>query len=369
MRFFNSVLFLLFSGILTSQPDVKQSLIVVHVEPGGGSQFRQQIFSYHFLNGNFVGRDELMSVMGRKEGKDYIRTDLGTNVLYKDRYLVTGIGNIIDLQEKKILFDGRAALMRCSNDSAVFYTNDIFKGKFYSVYDFKSGEYGEVKDLLFKAKPGMDIEFDKTTAPFRLYHYPQGEPKVEVSADMGYGQKGTGESHTPDPPLLWISASEFVYAHFNQANTEVSVYKVSMGSHQKKLIGKVAVQPEKQAASLSRQDEHGLVLHLGVTEIFIDLKAGTVAALDFTKPANGFSYECSHAAAGRIIKLNGKDLGKFQFKPANFKTGKNIAAFVKEITVGEESYQQGIAVWNPAKNSFSGVESDEVLTIVGWINK
>ncbi|MBL7916842.1 MAG: hypothetical protein JNM96_00495, partial [Bacteroidia bacterium] len=96
-----------------AQASAKQALIVVHIETPVKAEFKQKIYSYHFLNGHFTGREELMIVNGKQGGKDYIRTDIGVCTLYKDRYLITGIGNILDLKEKKILFDGRAQLVRC----------------------------------------------------------------------------------------------------------------------------------------------------------------------------------------------------------------------------------------------------------------
>ncbi|MGZ4089750.1 MAG: hypothetical protein ACXVNO_03465, partial [Bacteroidia bacterium] len=122
MRYIVYSLFFLFGIYNLYAQDVKQGLIVVHVDPAGKSEFRQKIFSYHFLNGHYTGRDEIITVSGKKDGKDYIRTDLGNCMIYNNRYLITGIGNIIDLKEKKVLFDGRANLVRCSNDSAIYYT-------------------------------------------------------------------------------------------------------------------------------------------------------------------------------------------------------------------------------------------------------
>ena len=80
--FSNSPLCLLLSCFLLSlsapaQEDVKQDLIVVHVDAGSRTQFRQKVYAYHFLNGTYTGRDELISVAGKKEGKDYIRFDQG----------------------------------------------------------------------------------------------------------------------------------------------------------------------------------------------------------------------------------------------------------------------------------------------------
>ncbi|MCE3228766.1 MAG: hypothetical protein K0S32_3317 [Bacteroidetes bacterium] len=348
--------------------DVKQGLIVVHVDPMSKGEFKQKIYNYHFLNGHYTGRDEVIIVSGKKDGKDYIRTDIGNSTLYKDRYLITGIGNIIDLKEKKILFDGRANLVRCSNDSAIYYTNDAFKGKFYSVYNFKTNTYGEVKNLVFKAKAGQDVEFDKTASPFKLNLYPPNKPKIELVKDAGYGQSGTG-STTPDPAMWWIDNSNFVYANFNKENTEVTFYKVNVDSKSSTAIGKVAIKPETQAATIEKLNNKQTVMTLGAKQILIDLGANTVSDLVFTVPANGFSYECKTQGYGHAVKLNDKEVGKYHFRTKNFKTENNIAALVKEIVMGEESYQQGLGVWNNNKPGWEKVDAEDVLVLIGFIKE
>jgi hypothetical protein len=356
-------------GTVCRGQDVKHGLIVVHVDPMSRGEFKQKIYSYHFVNGDYTGREELMVVSGKKEGKDYIRTDLGSNTLYKDRYLITGIGNILDLKEKKILFDGRAQLVRCSNDSAIYYTNDAFKGKYYSVYNFKTSQYGEVKNLLFKAKPGQDVEFDKSTVPMRIYLYPQNKPKVLLVSDAGYGQSGTAEGRVPDPAMWWLDNSSFVYANFNRDNSEISFFKVDADRKTSSLVGKAAIKPEKKAATLEKLDGKAAVMTLGTKQILIDAAANSVSDQVFSKPVNGFSYEIKTNSYGHIVKQNEKEIGKFHFQFKNFKTEKNIAAMVKEIIVGEDSYQQGIGVWNNGKQTWGRIDSEDVLTLAGFINE
>jgi hypothetical protein len=306
-------------------------------------------------------------VSGKKDGKDYIRTDLGNNTLYKDRYLITGIGNIIDLKEKKVLFDGRANLVRVSNDSAIYYTNDAFKGKYYSVYNFKTNQYGEVKNLVFKAKIGQDVEFDKSTVPFKLNLYPANKPKVELVKDAGYGQQGTKEGRVPDPPMWWIDGNNFVYANFNKENTEIAFYKVNCDSKNSTLVGKVAIKPEPNAATLNVLDSKKALVNLGSKQLLVDVGASSVTDLVFSAPSHGFSYEVKTNSYGHLIKLNEKDVGKAHFQSKTFKTQNNIAAMVKEIVMGAESYQQGLGVYNFNKQSFQNVDSEDVLTLVGFI--
>jgi hypothetical protein len=349
--------------------DVKNGLIVVHVDPSGKSEFKQKIYNYHFLNGHYTGRDELLTVSGKKDGKDNIRTDLGINTLYNNRYLITGIGNIIDLKDKKVLFDGRATLIRCSNDSAIYYTNDAFKGKFYSVYNFKTNTYAEVKNLLFKPKLGQDVEYDKTTVPYKLNLYPQNKPKVELIKDAGVGQTGTTDVAKPDPAMWWVDNSNFVYANFNTANTEIAFYKVNVDTKASTLVGKVAIKPETIAAKLQKLSNTQALLFYGSKQILIDAGANTVTDLIFTNPSNGFSAECKTNTYGRIIKLNEKEVGKQHFQLKNFKTENNISAVVKELVMGPESYQQGLGVYNYNKPGWETVDAEDVLTLVGFIKE
>lgn len=356
-------------SFLWIQKDVKQDLIVVHVDGSSKTQFKQVLYAYHFLNGSFTGRDELLSVQGKKEGKDYIRFDRGHNMIYKNRYLITGIGNIIDLQEKKVLFDGKAKLMRCSNDSAIFYTDDIFKGRFYSVYNFSNNTYGEVKELLFKTKYGRDVEFDKSTKPFKLLYFPAGKPRVQLLSDAGYGQVNEKDSYVPDPPMVWIDNDNFMFSHFNAGNTEVQFYKVNVDTKKSERIGSLDITGETGLAEIQSLNSDQVMFKLGNKYVFIDMESGTISEQEYTKPVNGFSFICKpDPKVGHTIKLYGNEIGKYHFDSQNFVAGSNIAGFVREMKIGQESYQQGLMVWNATRKKWEAVDAEEVLALIGWVN-
>ncbi len=346
------------------------SLIVVHYDPASKGEFKQLVFSYHFLNGHFQGREELMSFKGRvpdgKKEKDYIRTDLGTNQLYKNRYLITGIGNIIDLKEKKILFDQKANLVRCSNDSAIYYTNDAFKGKFYSVYNFTTKTYSEIKSLTFKAQPGQDIEFDRSAQPYKLNFYPESKPKIVLSADAGYGQINT-EFKKPNVSVWWLDKNSFVYPYFNKDNTEITFMKVSIDTKASVPVGKASIKQQNEAATFTKISKTQAQYNFGEKKFLVDVEKNSVAEMTFTNPENGFSVECKDNPYGHIIKLNGKEVGKHHFQVKNLRTEQNIAAIVKELVVGTESYQQGLSVWNNSKQAWESVDAEEVVALIGWL--
>ncbi|MGV2480785.1 UNVERIFIED_CONTAM: hypothetical protein IGO34_28755, partial [Salmonella enterica subsp. enterica serovar Weltevreden] len=61
---------------------------------------------------------------------------------------------------------------------------------------------------------------------------------------------------------------------------------------------------------------------------------------------SNFSVEVEEKSAGRGIWYKGKEIGKDHFDLKNFKSSAGYAAIVKEIVMGDESYQQGMSVYN-----------------------
>jgi len=352
--------------------DLKQSLLICHAETAENAraQFKQKLYAYHFLNGMYTGREEIMTFDGKRSGKDHIRTDKGKNILYKERFLITGIGNIIDIEEKTILFDGKANLLFIRNDSAIYYTNDAFKGKFYSVFDFKKEQYTEVKNLLFKVRLDKDIEFDKTVKPIKINYYPQGKPKVELLQDAGYGQqKITDNKYIPDPPVYWLDENNFVFAKYNAVGTEIEIQKINLENAKVMSYGKVMIASGNTLAKFELITESTLVLHCGARQIHLNLKNNTISLPELSKPEHGFTYALVDDAKGRSILHSGKEIGKFNFDVNYFAASENIVAAVKVMVVGDEMYQQGLQVWHKTSNTWQKIDSEEVLAIVGWLNK
>ncbi len=360
-----TVLFFISSNKLSAQ-NVKYSLIVVHIDPNGAGEFRQKIMSYHFLNGIYQGREELLTVKGKQKDKDYVRTDIGTNIIHQNRYVITGIGNIIDLKDKKVLFDQKANLVRVSNDSAIYFTNDVFKGKFYSVYNFNTHQYSEVKSLLFKAVAGTEIEFDKSTSPYKLNFYPN-DKKVMVMADAGWGQTITSDGRKPDPQVWWLDKSDFVFTQFNKENTEISFVKVNLLTKATSVVGKGVIKQQNNIGYFTKIDNNLSTYMFGDKKFLIDLAKNSVTELLFTYPEDGFSIECKAQPYGHIIKLDGKEIGKYHFQLKNMRTDHQIIGLVKELIVGTESYQQGLAIWNNNKPGWEKVDAEDVITLIGWI--
>ena len=114
-------------------------LLIAEYDAQAAQNHQQHLWRFNFNDAAAPAKEKLLTVQGQKtsaSGSDktsYIRMDIGTNTVYRNRWVITGIGNVIDLQEKKVALDTKDRFIKASGDSLVFFTNDIFKGKYYSV--------------------------------------------------------------------------------------------------------------------------------------------------------------------------------------------------------------------------------------------
>lgn len=368
MKFLLYILFLLAPFCMFPQ-SASESLIVVHYDPAKKAELNQFIYRYNYVNNVYAGREKIMEVTGRKNEKDYIRADKGDNVLYKDRYLITGMGNILDLKEKKVLHDGSARLVRCSNDSIIFFTNDIFKGKFYSYFDLKANSYAEIKSLTFKPIVGQDVEFDRAKSPYKLYYYPQNKPKVLLMEDAGHGGVSATNSKMYDIPIYWIDNDNFLFPNIRITDLEGSIIKYTLSSKTAKPIGVFnSTAKVPPTYKIVRGPSGSFVEFYFKDKLFLINPVKETMLQSFYKEIDAnFSIEVEEKSVGRGIWYKGKEIGKDHFDLKNIKTSANYAAIVKEIIMGDESYQQGMSVYNVYKGKWEAIDGEEVACLVGWI--
>ena len=61
--------------------------------------------------------------------------------------------------------------------------------------------------------------------------------------------------------------------------------------------------------------------------------------------------------------------GKQALRLEKFKASDNYAALLREVVMGEETYQQGIAVYSTALMKWESIDGEEVAAMVGWLKK
>src|ERR1044071_925472 len=115
--------FVLLSGFYSEK---KHSLIIAVYDGQVATNHIIHLKRISFVNGIPGGTENIMDVVTQQPGDKVprIRFDLGASTIHRNRWIITSYGNVIDIQQKKILVDGHDQFVRASGDSIIFYTND-----------------------------------------------------------------------------------------------------------------------------------------------------------------------------------------------------------------------------------------------------
>jgi hypothetical protein len=350
-----------------AQNNTDESLIVVHYDQANKENVMQLIYRYNFVNNEYVGREQIIAVEGRKNAKDYVRCDKGENTLYRDRYLISGTGNIIDLKEKKLLHDGCAKLVRCSNDSIIFIVNDVFKGKYYSYFDLKTNTYSEIKSLTFKAILGQHVEFDRKSSPYKLEYFPTGKEKSILMEDAGHGGVSSVDEKV-NIPLYWIDENTFLFPYIKIPDLEGSIIKYNLLTKTAKALGTFNSLSKMPATYILVKGYNSYIEFYFKEKLFlINPVKETMLISNYKEVDANFAVEVEAKAKGRAIFYKGKEIGRNHFELNTFKTSVNYAAFLKEVVMGDESYQQGLSVYIVASGKWQNIVTIDIASVVGWI--
>ena len=360
----------LFCSLLSfAQNNTTESLIVVHYDESNKANLGQFIYRYNFVNNVYAGRDQIISINGRKDNKDFVRCDKGENTLYKNRYLISGIGTVIDLSEKKVVYEGTGKLVRCSNDSIIFFVNDIFKGKYYAYFDLNTNIYSEIKSLTFKIILGQDVEFDRRKSPYKLEYFPIGKPKVLLMDDAGHGGVSS-VGNKADIPIFWLDGNTFLFPNIKVTDLEGTIVKYNLLTKTSKILGtfnSTSIIPATY--KLNNGSNSQVEFYFKDKLYIINPTKETMLISNYKEVDSFFSIEVEGKSAGRGVFYKGKDIGKNHFQLNNFKSTPNFAAIVKEIVMGDEAYQQGLSVFNVSKMKWENIDAEDVASLIGWIKK
>jgi hypothetical protein len=352
----------------------KVSLIVAEYDDNASVNHLQYLVKYSFIDGILQPKEQLIAIPTQKQGVtgNYIRFDIGKNKIYRDRYVISGIGNIIDLKNKKILLEEKDEFVAFHGDSVIFRTNDIFKGKYYSVYNLKTEKYQKVEDPNFNPLPRPEIEVDETTQPFSINSYVTSGKKEVLVKDAGYGeaQPLIGENVKRKFPIFWLDNGSFLYANFSKNQQMLSIYKVGVDKSVEKVVDIDAVPATAENTAFEFDPSGNVVYTCGKGRFMIDVKKKKAEPVIFEPAGNNFYVESvDNAKYGKIIKFENTEIGKKWARYDNAQTTNGYGAFQTDMVVGTDHYPQGIAVWNDITKKWTLLDITSLANIIGWVEE
>jgi hypothetical protein len=371
---YSFLIFILFLFVAFQLPQNRLSLLIAEYDDNAAVNHLQHLVNYVFVDGAMVTRETIVSLPTQKAGikGNYVRFDLGKNRIYRNRYVVTGIGNVIDIKTKKLLVEERGDFVAFSGDSIIFHTNDIFKGKYYSVLNLKTEKFGKVENANYNPLPRPDVEVDETTKPFGISaYYVNGKQEILVK-DAGYGeaQPLLGDDVKRTFQIFWLDNTSFLYANFSKNQQTATIYKVHLNKTIEKLAEITEIPATAQNAAFEFSSSGNVIYSCGKGRLEIDMKKKIATKLLFESIGNDFFVEADeNPKYGRSIKYETVEAGKKWCRLDNAKTTEGYAAFQNDIVMGPDRYPQGVVVWNTITKKWTTLDVTSLSDIIGWVEE
>lgn len=327
------------------------------VSDGNGCE-HYRLVRFHFRDGQLVSKDTVLTTDYRQ-----VRYDLGKNHIYRNRYVITNWGDIVDIQKKKLLHNGTGVYVAAEGDLIIQHiTRKEYRG--YSYYDLNKKRYRRIVVPTKWDLPGV-VSPDELKSvvgdgdSIWLHRFNQ-ERKL-----LGSNFAHTAEpevSYLSEPPLFWIDNARILS---QTANGEIVVVRLN-GTVEP--IVKIPVNPRNYTKPSFAQNLDGKIVYTCCGKSYvIDVGGKSWAPYDWL--ALGFGFEAEderNGSYGHIIRYQGEEIGRLWASvwPAPALDG--YVAFEYGDVGSNLGYPKGIKVWSSANRKWTTIDKS-VSPIIGWV--
>jgi hypothetical protein len=402
MKYFPFLISFFLSSIkIDGQVPLLRSLIV--------AQFRQDtdgtgrytyLMSYNFKNEILISKDTLYGIdtYSKNSSKNYARFDLGENILYKNRYVITSVGDIIDLKNKSYIGKSSMLIFSMIGDSILCNEGWGFEEqKGFTFFNLKTNKYSKIKDGSFYTKCGLLSPDNKHSLQNRIREKMANNETI-IYNDRIVLSRINEESRTvvnhccatmtdnytqgwPEIAMIWIDNENFVFADYCYIEQEkidkksmpsVAIYKMNITTGKRDTLGIIhTTVRERSNADFVKTTDNSILFDCSSGYFKIDLLTKKIEPTNYYETGNDFAIQISSKTEGlKIIKHKGVEIGKINCRYYEAKTSNDFIA-VEELAKSKvlefDSYfTKGINVWNAFTKTWTPIEIRGLAAIIGW---
>lgn len=362
-KFGVSFLILFLPCIIFAQAAQKVSLLVANCKAGEDACRTRQLFRYDFIGGELVGKEEIVSSQS-------LIFDEWRDRIYRNRYVVTASGDVVDVAAKKVLFESPGEFHRFEGDK-IYIRQQKFPEGLYA-FDLLTGKYSKVrrtdKSMLFGNLSPNGLrsvsywcEIDRPCS-FRINEYAKSGIRLEYkSSVIKSGDLSTFEIW--EPPVYWLDDERFI----TQKNNGVLVIISTKGTVTPFVNIKIDEYPRYNPRILLNTD--GELIYQCVNDYALDLETRTFRRIDGAL-GNGFSFKLNDAVKrhwDKIFYFDKTEIGRlWAYEP---RTTEGFLAVAYKKDRSNLAYPDGVKVWNKFKNDWTTLEIEWGAKIIGWIKE
>lgn len=116
------------------------------------------LVSYNFDNAILKSKDTLFGTETFRKDKSglystYVRFEFGNNFIYKKRYVISGSGNVIDIEKQFLVIGDGDEFIEAIGDTLIYHRANIFTGTGFLILNLVTGEYGFINNSILIQNP------------------------------------------------------------------------------------------------------------------------------------------------------------------------------------------------------------------------
>jgi hypothetical protein len=341
--------------------DSQRSLILVEYGKDSRGAQTQTLVRYHFSHGVMVGKESILT-----SNTFDLRYDIGPNLIYEDRYVITAWGDVVDLVSQKALFksDGELVGIDRTSSSVIIRVNRDESAGIYA-FDLATRRYRRVKQPNRWAMPGTISPNGRLSAVgegAKIWLHRLSGKKVLLGRD--FGRVGTpGCSSLAVPTFVWLDDRHLLTQRGNGR-----LFVVDVEGRIEPLVTIEPVTPPPCGPEIRRDRANQILYDTAENAWLIDAVERSVRPYLWEPSGDGFELEyLDETSQGLIVRYHGKNIGQWWCADAVTAPG-HIA--MKFGPVGSNlGYPKGVKVWSAESGAWTTIEPEWLAALIGWIEK
>jgi hypothetical protein len=343
------------------------------------------LVSYNFENGILLSKDTIIGLPTNKKGVagSYVRYDLGKNFIYKNRYIVSGIGNVIDVRQRSLVLEESDDFISAQGDTLIFYRDNMFTGTGYLMLNLKTKKYNFInqykidkhKDRRSSPNKAHYLSIDQSKIPYKIWlHSSNGKKRIVVN-NAGHGPNIMYSSQFPTVETYWINENSFLYAiHESKFNSEKDYSKVMLRKHNitsnfDKVFFVLDSVSNGNVNGRFFTDNIGQLIYRtsGYSYYLIDTANNLLSSYPFYELGFSFSKANKSDKDGTVLRYNSIEIGKIWC--SNEVVGHDIIAVESGEAGSNLAYPKGIMIWCKRTNKWISISIPWLSNIIGWVDE
>ncbi|HYE55350.1 MAG TPA: hypothetical protein VD996_10915 [Chitinophagaceae bacterium] len=343
------------------------------------------VVAYHFAGGHLRTKDTIAGFPTFREGDpgSYVRFDLGRNFIYKNRYVISGTGSVIDIKTRSLVIEESDDFIEARGDTLIFHRDNIFTGTGYLALNLRTKTYRFInnekrdRNLIPSPNKKYHLYVDRSKVPYKIILKRKKAKDRVLINDAGNGPNLVGGVQFPNILTYWLNNDVFLYSVHKviypvketvYSSVMLRTYNIKTGEDSlfakldSIITGRINDRVSKDAVErLIYRSSEGKRYVIDTALRLLQPDTSYQFGHGFTAD-NDFSPEY-----GLLIRYYGTEIGRW------WSSVKAVTDGAIAIEYGEPGsnlgYPKGFKVWFNQTRQWSTVDIPWICSVIGWIDK